>query len=166
MKAPGLHQHAGIARHDKVPGLGHLHDHHHARDMSNKRNHGDESNRVPYIEQPRKLVCNKMTPADKAEKHMHPPRRTPRPRRLSSASAVLICPTQADATTVPSLGGRRPDPPGPRRIPPLRCLPLVGTSLSHPTLEEHRDRTVCPPVGTTTALSVRGERLASLRCIA
>ena len=41
--------------------------------MSNKRNHGDESNRAPYIEQPRKLVCNKMTPTDKAEKHMHPP---------------------------------------------------------------------------------------------
>lgn len=98
MKAPGLHQHAGIARHDKVPGRGHLHDHHHVRDMSNKRNHGDESNRVPYIEQPRKLVCNKMTPTDKAEKHMHPP--------------------PADAAAAPSIPDElRPEPPDPQRTP-------------------------------------------------
>lgn len=97
MKAPGLHQHAGIARHDKVPGRGHLHDHHHVRDMSNKRNHGDESNRVPYIEQPRKLVCNKMTPIDKAEKHMHPP--------PTDAAAAPSIPSSADLSR-PTPSGR------------------------------------------------------------
>ena len=158
MEAPGLGQHAGIARHDKVPGRGHLHDHHHARDMSNKRNHGDESNRVPYIEQPWKLVCNKMTPTDKAEKHMHPP-----PADTAAAPSVL----GERRPDLPDPGGRhgrtvypierRPDPPGPRRIPPLRCLPLVGTSLSHPTLGKHRGRTVCPPASTTTALSASGK---------
>lgn len=62
VEAPGLYQHAEIARHDKVPGRGHLHDHHHVRAMSNKRNHGDESNRVPYIGQAGKLPCNKRDP--------------------------------------------------------------------------------------------------------
>lgn len=66
--------------------------------MSNKRNHGDESNRAPYIEQPRKLVCNKMTPTDKAEKHMHPP--------------------PADAAAAPSIPDElRPEPPDPQRTP-------------------------------------------------
>ena len=59
MEAPGLGQHAENARHDKVPGRGHLHDHHHARDMSVKRNHGDELNRVPHIGQPWKPPWNK-----------------------------------------------------------------------------------------------------------
>ncbi len=49
MEAPGLGQHAENARHDKVPGRGHLHDHHH-RDMFSVSNHADENSTVAFAD--------------------------------------------------------------------------------------------------------------------